>query len=410
MRIRVSVILLAGLGVAFGQTRLPEPTGTYPVGRRALLWSDAKRLEDVGPSAGKPREIAASVFYPAAPNGRRVEYYPGLKGLEDAAETRILRRQFGGAWNAVTSGAIQTNSHDAPAMAPGRMQFPVLVFSPGGQAPALAYQIQLEDLASHGYVIFALDHGTDSALMIRPDRSLVSYVNRHPPDPLPTVAYLESVRDEAGRRAADIVFSLDQVTLLASQAGSVFHKRLDLSRVGVFGHSAGGQAAVRACQIDRRIRACLNQDGEMFGVPVGALAPIPTLLPGKPTLAPVAVIHVAEPGPSDAQLAAVKVTREQFESWRSAKNRALRQFLHDNAGESTLITITAPGFVHASFLDIRLLGPDPSRESVANHRTATKITRAYFDACLRRGGPKNGTRIQAEPAAGITVERLDNRP
>jgi hypothetical protein len=108
-------------------------------------------------------------------------------------------------------------------------------------------------------------------------------------------------------------------------------------------------------------------------------------------------------------LAAVKVTREQFESWRSAKNQALRQFLHDNPGESTLITITAPGFVHASFMDILLLGPDPSRESIANRRTATKSTRAYFNARLHWGEQKNGTRIQAEPAAGIRVERLDKR-
>jgi dienelactone hydrolase len=339
-----------------------------------------------------------------------VEYYPGLAGLENAAETRILRLQFGGVWNAVASGTIQTNAYAAPPMPPSRTKFPVLIFSPGGQAPVLAYQLQLEELASHGYVVFALEHGTDSALMIRPDGTMSPYVSRRPADPLPTVAYLEAVRDEAIRRTADIVFSVNQVSLLAKQPGSAFHNRLDLSRIGVFGHSAGGQAAIRTCQIDARVRACLNQDGEMFGIPLGSTEPIPTPLPGKPTLAPVAVIYVAEPGIPDAQLAAVNVTRRQDEDWRAAKNRALRSFLQTNSRESYLVTITAPGFVHATFMDVRLLVPNPNTQNVLNHRTATNITRAFFDAHLRCGDQNNWSRFAIAPGPGIAIEKLSIRP
>jgi hypothetical protein len=410
MRVPLTLIVSALLSAAFGETSLPAPTGTFPVGRQMLLWNDPSRPEDVGPTAGKPREIAAYVYYPAVASGSRVAYYPGLAGLENAPETRILRLQFGGVWDLVTSGTIGTNAYAAPPMPPGRTKFPVLLFSPGGPAPVLAYQLQLEELASHGYVIFALEHGTDSALIIRPDRTMIPNVSRRPPDPLPTVAYLEAVRDETIRRTGDMVFSLSQISLLAKQPGSVLHNRLDLSRIGVFGHSAEGQAAVRTCQIDARVRACLNQDGEMFGIPLGSTDPIPTLLPGKPTLAPVAVIYVAEPGPSDAQLAAVKVTRKQFDDWRAAKNRALRGFLQRNSRESDLITITAPGYVHSSFMDIRLLGPDPDPEDVLNHRTGTNITRAFFDAHLRWGEQKNWSRFATAPGKGIAVEKLGIRP
>jgi hypothetical protein len=409
MRTELTLIVSAFFGAAFGQTGLPAPTGKFPVGRHMLLWSDPSRPEDVGPTAGKPREVAAYVFYPAVASGTHVEYYPGLAGLENAADTRILRLQFGGAWKAVTSGTIQTNACEAPQMPPGRTKFPVLIFSPGGQAPALAYQLQLEELASHGYVIFALEHGTDSALIIRPDRTMLPYVSRRPPDPLPTVAALEDIRDQAIRRTNDIVFSLNQMSLLAKRPGSVLYNRLDLSRVGVFGHSAGGQAAVRACQIDARVRACLNQDGEMFGVPPGSTELIPTLLPGKPTLAPVAVIYVAEPLASDAQLAAVNVTRKQFDDWRAAKNRALRSFLQQNSRESNLITITAPGYVHSSFMDVRLLGPNPSPEAALNHRTGTGITRAFFDRQLRWDERNNWSRIVTAPGKGIVVEQLSPR-
>jgi len=410
MHIPLTLIASALLSAAFGETSLPAPTGAFPVGRQMLLWNDPARPEDVGPAAGKPREVAAYVYYPAAASGSHVEYYPGLAGLENAPETRILRLQFGVVWNAVTSGTIRTNAYAAPPMPPGRTKYPVLIFSPGGQAPVLAYQLQLGELASHGYVIFGLEHGTDSALIIRPDRTMISYVSRRPPDPLPTVGYLEGVRDEAIRRTADIVFSLNQVSLLAKQTGSVFHNRLDLSRIGVFGHSAGGQAAVRTCQIEARIRACLNQDGEMFGIALGSTEPIPTVLLGKPTLAPAADIYVAEPLASDAQLAAVKVTRKQFEDWRAAKNSALRGFLQQNSRESYLITITAPGYVHATFTDVRLLTANPDPQAALNHLTGTNITRAFFDAHLRWGEQKNWSRFATAPGKGIVVEKLSTRP
>jgi hypothetical protein len=210
MRIPLTLLVSVLLSAASGEFSLPAPTGTFAVGRQMLFWNDPTRPEDVGPTAGKPREVAADVYYPAVANGNHVAYYPGLAGLEDAAETRILRLQFGGAWNAVTSGTIRTNAYAAPPMPPGRTKFPVLIFSPGGQAPVLAYQLQIEELASHGYVIFALEHGTDSALIIRPDRTMIPYVSRRPPDPLPTVASLEDIRDTAIRRTADIVFALNQ--------------------------------------------------------------------------------------------------------------------------------------------------------------------------------------------------------
>ena len=144
----------------------------------------------------------------------------------------------------------------------------------------------------------------------------------------------------------------------------------------------------------------------MFGIAVGSTEPFPTVLPGKPTLAPVADIYVAEPLASDAQLAAVNVTRKQFEDWRTAKNRALRGFLHQNSRESYLITITAPGYVHGTFMDIRLLTPNPDPQATLNHRTGTDITRAFFDAHLRWGEQKNWSRFTIAPGKGIAVEKL----
>jgi dienelactone hydrolase len=376
-----------------------------------LLWSDPARLEDTGPTAGKPREIVAYVFYPATATGKPSEYYPGLTGLENAPETKLLRKQFGGAWKDVTSGTIRTNAYDGAPMPKGRAKFPVLIFSPGAPAPVLAYQIQLEGLVSHGYVVFALEHGTDSALIIRPDHTLLPYASRRGFNPIPpTAAYFEADHKEVIRRTDDVLFVLNQIALLAKKRDSVVGGRLDLSRIGVFGHSEGGKVAIRTCQVDARVRACLNQDGEMFPIPAGSTEPIPSVVPGKLIVPPVAVIYVAEPGPSDAQLAAVHVTRREFDDWRAAKNKALRSFLQENTRNSHLVTIRAPGYVHASFMDIRLLASHPAPEAVVNQRTGTKITRAFFDDRLHFGDRKGWSQFVKTPGQGITVERLSGKP
>jgi pimeloyl-ACP methyl ester carboxylesterase len=46
--------------------------------------------------------------------------------------------------------------------------------------------------------------------------------------------------------------------------GNPFAGRLDLTRVGVFGHSMGGMAATRACLDDSAFTACLSLDGPFY--------------------------------------------------------------------------------------------------------------------------------------------------
>jgi hypothetical protein len=62
--------------------------------------------------------------------------------------------------------------------------------------------------------------------------------------------------------ANDIRFVLDELTRenLAHSSSLPFAGHLDLSHVGAFGHSFGGIAAAHACQLDRRFKACLNED------------------------------------------------------------------------------------------------------------------------------------------------------
>jgi predicted dienelactone hydrolase len=108
-------------------------------------------------------------------------------------------------------------------------------FLPGwGNAPD-DYSLQLEDLASQGYAVAAINEVSSRA----PDESL------------------------ALEWAKDILFALDRFAALQAEGKSSSASRLDLASVGAFGHSHGGRSAAAACLLDNRVRACLNEDGSL---------------------------------------------------------------------------------------------------------------------------------------------------
>jgi pimeloyl-ACP methyl ester carboxylesterase len=64
----------------------------------------------------------------------------------------------------------------------------------------------------------------------------------------------------------DIAFVLDRLDRLnASDPSGRFTGRLDMTRVGVFGHSFGGATAAQFCSQDSRCKAGIDIDGSLHG-------------------------------------------------------------------------------------------------------------------------------------------------
>jgi hypothetical protein len=55
-------------------------------------------------------------------------------------------------------------------------------------------------------------------------------------------------------------FALDFLNEQNGDSEAPFHAALDLSRIGVYGHSTGGGAAIQFCGTDARCKALLGQD------------------------------------------------------------------------------------------------------------------------------------------------------
>jgi platelet-activating factor acetylhydrolase isoform II len=145
---------------------LPELSGSYPVGRRFLEWVDQSRSDPFHKSA--KRELVVSVWYPAQVTGanQTETYLPGDRGLLAARfQSMMMRVRVQSFWSALLRNPlprdifarIKTHAVDNAAVSREKPIFPVLLFSPGFGAMATEYTAVLEDIASHGYVVVAIN-------------------------------------------------------------------------------------------------------------------------------------------------------------------------------------------------------------------------------------------------------------
>src|SRR6266568_6723018 len=125
---------------------LPAPTGPYAVGRVQYDWIDQSRNDPLAPYAGRQRELVVWSWYPAVrvQGAHPAPYLPSQ--WAQASDNQLVQ----------SSDSIQTHSIDRAPLAPGAARYPILIFEPGmGKIPT-QYTALLEDLASHGYIIFAI--------------------------------------------------------------------------------------------------------------------------------------------------------------------------------------------------------------------------------------------------------------
>jgi dienelactone hydrolase len=235
---------------------LPEPTGPHPLGTLELHLVDRQRTDPWAAQPGAPRELMVSIWYPARPgtDGPRAPYLqPGVAAYYDGA-SEVLGTRPG----TVDFAGAHTHAVDRAAAAPDAVGLPVVLYSPaGGHSRAMGTTL-VEELASRGYVVVTVDH-TFAGPVQFPDRT-----ERQTADLDKARMLQEQVRD--------IRFVLDQLTLVAAGNDPDAQRRglpaglpaaLDLSRIGMFGHSAGGFTTAEAMPCDERIDAGANLDGSM---------------------------------------------------------------------------------------------------------------------------------------------------
>src|SRR5947209_13168273 len=110
------------------------------------------------------------IWYPAdvPQSATTAPLLPGASRLTGISE-QIIGDQFKQAWPAVRSGAVASHAVENAPITSKLNKFPVLIFSPGLGSATFAYTSQLEDLASHGYCVAAIEHTYDTPAVIFPN-------------------------------------------------------------------------------------------------------------------------------------------------------------------------------------------------------------------------------------------------
>lgn len=214
-------------------SELPIPTGPHPVGVVSV------RLAPRSQKDGKA-DLLVQVWYP----GRAGSVGPGASG-----SVRVSWHSVGFDHRFATAALLGIPIEDGPN------RLPLLVHVPGWGGSRTDNSALAQDLASHGFVVVAMDPINVPAIGM--DFSSVE-ANAA------TLATAERLVRTQAREASDL---LDRLATAFRPDGPLplLANRVDASRAGILGFSFGGAVAAQACWGDDRFVAALNMDGWSFG-------------------------------------------------------------------------------------------------------------------------------------------------
>ena len=221
-------------------------------------WTDASRGETLSAVRGAHREVMTYVWYPADVDAgaRCASYFPNYDAFERCVGETAMKKLLGEAGRtAARSGKLKPHAVEHAKVSASSKEYPLLVFSPGFGESCLTYSAMLEDLASHGYVVAAIDHPYDASCVVFPDGRSVPFEHESwDAAQKKTGGMMAYYASRIEVWASDTRFVLDQVIReqARSEPNAPFAGRIDLKRIGVFGHSVGGMTAARASELDGR--------------------------------------------------------------------------------------------------------------------------------------------------------------
>lgn len=320
---------------------LPKPTGPYQVGivDRELIDQD------------RGRRLMVSVWYPAASGGAPapLTHYPDqiMVGLANLTGLPALLFQHLRYVHLSASEGVPVQANTVP--------FPVLVFSHGMVGLRLQNSSTFQEMASWGYVVVAIDHTDAAAVTVFPDSETRFYnLERFglPAGAEPDAAFVTERVFPVW--VADQRFIYNTIETW-QRTDPLLAGKLDVTRIGSFGHSFGGATALEVCRVDARCRAAVDMDGGLYGETV-------TL----PAVHPLLVMTSADSNRYPSALA----------KWKQLMANA----------RTDAYWFELPHSTHLSFTFAQLLSPllaPPGFDPRSGLHTVDKYLRSFFDTYVR---------------------------
>ena len=240
------IVLVTALPILFPIFQFPAPEGPYPVGTTNLHLVDQSRPETFTPIPDDKREFMVKIWYPA-------EVEPGAK---PDAYLEHLPFQLS------HLALVKTHAYQDVPVSAVQSSFPVLIFSHGYIGLVDQNLTLMEELASQGYIVCSIAHTYQAQATVFPDGRNVPVDLSLSTDFLKGIAPTQSDYGEHLRIwTDDTLYLMDELEKIQlGEQDLMLTDKLDLDRIGVFGMSFGGVAAVQVCSEDSRCHAGINLD------------------------------------------------------------------------------------------------------------------------------------------------------
>ncbi len=264
---------------------LPKPSGEYTVGTRSIHL-ETNINEAITKDPNDKRELMIKVWYPSSDASGKQDPY-----LDQANRTSFINKYLSGMPKTTLNYLNYVDTHIYKDATISDGTFPILIFSHGYGSNASGYYALLSEIASHGYIILNMNHtyeslgsafpngrkayfnyeyqasnNANSMKHIAPIKDAfanknLSYDERHTIIREASKNYV--VTNMVKRWTTDIIYTIDQLETWNTKG--FLKDKLDLNKIGVFGHSRGGGAAGQVTIKDSRIKAAANIDGVQWG-------------------------------------------------------------------------------------------------------------------------------------------------
>lgn len=351
----LTMILLAvstALPILLPVPKIAAPSGPLEVGTTIYEFTDTAHKE-LYSGKDEPRRFMVQVWYPAevTSTDQHAQWMSEPKIYAPAIASFLGLPSFFLDHLALSVSPAYLDVSLADTSEP----FPVILFSHGWNGFNAQNTGQALELASHGYVVIAIQHTYGAVITVFPDGTVALNNPKALPEDADDPNYEVVARKLVNQWAEDMAFVLDQFQGFDEDTGSPFYQKLDMESIGVYGHSTGGGAAVQFCGVDPRCKAVLGMD---------------------PFMRPVSA-EVIENGISQPSF--FMFSQGWTDLVDSKNNKLFNQFYPNITNNAGVISIN--GTKHFDFSDLPLLSPIAPQlglKGPLNGKRVTEIVDSYL--------------------------------
>jgi len=354
------LLLVTLIPILLPVPQIPTPSGDYQVGTKIYELNDTSRKE-LFSGKDETRKFMIQVWYPADVKDSDKQA-PWMENAEIFAPTIATYINMP-SYFLNHLALVHIPAYKDSALAQSEEKFPVILFSHGWNGFNAQNAGQALELASKGYVVIGIQHTYGAVVTVFPDGRIAPNNPKALPEDAEDPNYEEKANVLVSQWAEDMAYVLDQLSA-SSEAGDFFNQSIDLDKVGVYGHSTGGGAAIQFCGIDSRCKAVLGMDPFM-----------------RPIASEIIANGISQP--------AFFMFSQAWTDLTESKNNNLFNSFYPNVNKGFGV-VTIAGTKHYDFSDLPLLSPIAPQlglKGPLNGKRVTEIVNAYlidfFELTLR---------------------------